>query len=95
MTQGFRTGSHAGGYSLAGLSVIIFLNNLSGSETAILKIYDSKEDGTAGNELYTLRTPLLTEGNTVFFGGARPAQGWNRRPPTSWPSRALGRCATI
>ena len=93
VTQGFRTGSHAGGYSLAGLSVVIQSNNLSSSETAILKIYDSKEDGTAGNELYKLTTPAADRKATQYSLPRQREQNWNRRPPTLWPSKAPGTCA--
>ena len=66
-SQGFGTGSHASGYQLAGVSVAIDFNNFSGAETATFKIYDSENDGTPRSEVYTLITPTLTEGSTVFF----------------------------
>ena len=66
-SQGFGTGSHASGYPLTGVSVAIAENNFSGSETATFKIYDSENDGTPKSEVYTLTTPTLTAGSTVFF----------------------------
>ena len=72
-SQGFGTGSHTGGYLLTGVSVEIADNNFSGSETATFKIYDSESDGTPGNEVYTLTTPTLTEGSTVFFAAPSTA----------------------
>ena len=66
-SQGFGTGDHGGGYRLTGVSAIIDSNNFTGSETATFKIYDSDTDGTPKDELYTLVTPALTRGNTVFF----------------------------
>jgi len=81
LTQGFRTGPHVGGYRLTGMSVNVRGHNFTGSETAILKIYTSYSNGTAAEELYTLRTPPLAEGNTVFF--AAPA-GARLEPETSY-----------
>ena len=80
-TQGFHTGDHVGGYRLTGVSVSIEINRFTDSETATFKIYDSDADGTPKDELYTLVTPTLTEGNTVFF--AAPA-GVKLEPNTDY-----------
>ena len=57
LTQGFRTGTFAGGYSLTGVSVVIEVNNFSGSETATLKIYDSGRRRNRGERGLRAHTP--------------------------------------
>ena len=80
-TQGFGTGSHDGSYLLTGVSVAIDENNFSGGETATFKIYDSDNDGTPRDEIYTLVTPELTAGSAVFF--AAPS-GAELKPDTNY-----------
>ena len=72
--QGFGTGRHNAGYLLTGVSVTIAVNSFTGSETATFKIYDSEADGTPKDELYTLITPTLTAGATVFFAAPESAK---------------------
>ena len=74
--------------------MLLTRNQLSGAETTTFKIYNSDADGNPKDDLYTLRTPTLTEGSAMFFAAPPGANARSGHPPTTWCSRALATATT-
>ncbi len=65
ISQGFTTGTHAAGYTLASVGVHVANSDLESGETITLYIYDSETNGTPKNLVHTLTTPGSVQGGQV------------------------------